>query len=108
MLRIRIGVVAVVVSIGMASIGAQPALAQTSDAMVSTPASSSTPKETLKAQRKAQRKAARAKRNAELKELEKNGFNPTSDQDNYPQNIQNSERKTAKSKAAEGASASGK
>ncbi|TDG03268.1 DUF4148 domain-containing protein [Paraburkholderia guartelaensis] len=44
--------------------------------------------------RKEARKQARAQRNAELKQLEKNGYNPaTSNDANYPQDIQNAERK---------------
>jgi hypothetical protein len=46
--------------------------------------------------RKEARKQARAQRNAELKQLEKNGYNPaTSNDANYPQDIQNAERKAA-------------
>ena len=37
---------------------------------------------------------------AELKDLEKNGYNPAGDQTNYPQNIQNAEKKSAAAKAA--------
>ena len=38
-------------------------------------------------------KAARAKKNAELKALEKNGYQPGADLTSYPQNLQNAERK---------------
>jgi hypothetical protein len=60
----------------------------------------STPKQIQKAQRKADRKAARAKNSAELKSLEKNGYQPGDDQINYPQNIQDAEKKAAKGKPA--------
>lgn len=68
--------------------------AQTSDAHVSTgsgAAGASTPKQI----RKAQRKAARVKKNAELKALEKNGYQPGDDLNNYPQNVQDAEHKAA-------------
>ncbi|MEM5425954.1 MULTISPECIES: DUF4148 domain-containing protein [Paraburkholderia] len=51
---------------------------------------------TSKAQRKEARKQARAQRNAELKKLEENGYNPAAGNDpNYPNDIQNAERKAA-------------
>jgi hypothetical protein len=46
-----------------------------------------------KAARKQARKEARAKRNAELKQLEQNGYEPGRDDPNYPQNLQNAQRK---------------
>jgi hypothetical protein len=55
----------------------------------------STPKEV----KKAQRKAARAKKNAELSALEKNGYNPNGEQNTYPQNIQNAQKKVDAQKA---------
>jgi uncharacterized membrane protein len=77
-----------------ALLGAAAAFAQTSDALtatVSDASGASTPKEI----RKAQRKAARAKKNAELKTLEKNGYQPGGDLTNYPQNLQNAEHKAS-------------
>jgi hypothetical protein len=71
------------------------AFAQASD----TAAASAPSKATAKAQRKAARKAARTKKNAELKDLEKNGYQPGGDQNNYPQNLQNAEKKSAAAKA---------
>lgn len=54
-----------------------------------------------KAQRKAARKEARAKKNAELKKLEDAGYNPGAGNDNnYPQDIQNAEKKVAHPSAA--------
>lgn len=96
MYRIRMAALALVVSVATAGLTAPVAMAQTADT------AASTPKQAQKAQRKADRKAARAKKNAELKDLEKNGYNPAGDQTNYPQNIQNAEKKsaTAKAKAA--------
>jgi Ni/Co efflux regulator RcnB len=44
--------------------------------------------------KKAQRKQAHAKKNAELSQLEKNGYKPNSDDATYPTDIQNAERKT--------------
>jgi hypothetical protein len=49
--------------------------------------------------KKAQRKAARAKKNAELGALEKNGYNPSGEQNTYPQNIQNAQKKVDAQKA---------
>lgn len=54
---------------------------------------------TTKAERKAAHKQARAKKNAELKKLEANGYNPAAKDPNYPNDIQKAEKK-----AGEGAS----
>jgi hypothetical protein len=54
-----------------------------------------------KEQRKAARKEARAKKNAELKRLQQNGYNPAARSDlNYPQDLQRAERKAAAGQAA--------
>ncbi|WP_322030477.1 DUF4148 domain-containing protein [Paraburkholderia sp. J76] len=54
-----------------------------------------------KAQRKEARKEARDQKNAELKKLEKNGYNPAAGNDsNYPNDIQNAEKKAASPGAA--------
>ena len=58
-------------------------------------------KKQAKAQRKAERKAAHAKNAAELKKLEDNGYRPTMNDPNYPQNLQNAQKKA---NAAAGAS----
>ncbi|CAE6790400.1 MULTISPECIES: DUF4148 domain-containing protein [Paraburkholderia] len=58
----------------------------------------STPKQVQKAQRKAARKEARAKKNAELRNLEKNGSVPGSDDVHYPQDPQNAQTKYAPAK----------
>lgn len=46
-----------------------------------------------KAQRKAARQQARAKKNAELKQLEENGYQPGRADPNYPQDLQNAQKK---------------
>lgn len=98
MLNIRLAASALVLSASLAGLYAPVAMAQTSDAAASTPST----KAAAKAQRKADRRAARAKKNADLKSLEKNGYQPASDQKDYPQDLQNAEKKSAaaKSKAA--------
>ncbi|MDR5774069.1 DUF4148 domain-containing protein [Caballeronia sp. LP006] len=65
-------------------------------------AGASTPKQV----KKAQRKEARAKKNAELGELEKNGYNPGGEQNDYPQNLQNAQAKVNAKKAGQPAPAS--
>ncbi|MEZ0602847.1 DUF4148 domain-containing protein [Paraburkholderia sp. IW21] len=55
---------------------------------------------TTKAQRKAARKQARAKKNAELKQLESNGYNPARKDPNYPQDLQNAQKKAGMGAAA--------
>jgi hypothetical protein len=96
MLRIRMAALAVVASIAVAAPTAPVAMAQSTDT------AASTPKQVQKTQRKAARKAARAKKNAELKTLEQNGYKPGGDQVNYPQNVQDAEKKAAAAKAASG------
>ncbi|RQR27587.1 DUF4148 domain-containing protein [Burkholderia sp. Bp9142] len=54
-----------------------------------------------RAQRKAERKAARAKSGAELKRLEAAGYKPAANDPNYPEDLQNAEKKAG---AAAGAS----
>lgn len=48
---------------------------------------------TPKAQHKAARKAHRAAKNAELKKLEQNGYNPGQNDPQYPNKLQNAEKK---------------
>lgn len=69
------------------------AQAQPASDQASTMDSSSTSKPAQKATKKAERKARREKKNAELKTLEKNGYNPSGNQLRYPQNVQHAERK---------------
>jgi hypothetical protein len=73
---------------------------QTEPMAQSTATAASTPKQVAQAQRKAEPKALRTKRNAELNKLEKSGYNPTGDQPNYPQDLQNAEDKAKGGKAA--------
>lgn len=83
-----------------------PALAQSSDdsapdsAAASAPATKAQQKAQQKAQRKAARKQARAKNTAELKKLESNGYQPSQNDPNYPQNLQNAEKKANAGQAA--------
>ncbi|MGA3249775.1 MAG: DUF4148 domain-containing protein [Paraburkholderia sp.] len=55
--------------------------------------SASAPAKTTKAERKAARKQARAKKNAELKKLEDAGYHPSQNDPNYPQDLQNAQKK---------------
>ncbi|POR52320.1 hypothetical protein B0G62_105290 [Paraburkholderia eburnea] len=90
---------------------AAPVFAQDASAPAATaPATASAPltkeqkaaaKKQARAQRKAERKAARAKNNAELKKLEDAGYKPANNDPNYPQNLQDAQKKAA---AAQGAS----
>lgn len=83
-------------------IDASPAFAQASGTAASAATAASTPKQV----RQAQRQAARAKKNAELKTLEKNGYQPGADLTDYPRNLQNAQQKAA-SKATGAVPASG-
>ncbi|MGU7772679.1 hypothetical protein ACV229_21215 [Burkholderia sp. MR1-5-21] len=102
MIRIRAvsAVVAVATSIGLMLAAAPAAFAQDATDAASATAGAATAKQIKKAQRKAAHKAARAKRNEELRTLEKNGYKPTADENNYPDDVQKAERKAA---AAQGA-----
>jgi hypothetical protein len=55
---------------------------------------------TTKAERKAARKEARAKKNAELKQLEAHGYQPSRNDPNYPNDIQNAQKKAGIGAAA--------
>lgn len=86
---------------------AAPALAQSSGGGSANGASADTAapmapasSATTKAQRKAARKQARAKKNAELKKLEANGYNPSRNDPNYPTDLQNAEKKAGAGQAA--------
>jgi len=96
MSNLRVAVVAVSMCVGLALVDGPVAVAQTPDTAASTP----------KQVHKAARKAARAKKNAELKALEKNGYSPGGDQVNYPQNVQDAQRKVDAAKAAQAKPAS--
>jgi hypothetical protein len=118
MIRIRIlPAVVLALSASLTLDNSQLAIAQTAQdstqtASVPMGASTATAKQTSKAQRKAalkaERKAARQKRNADLSALEKNGYRMSGgNQTDYPDNLQNAERKAAASKTAAGASSPG-
>jgi hypothetical protein len=55
---------------------------------------------TTKAERKAARKEARAKKNAELKQLEAHGYQPSRNDPHYPNDIQNAQKKAGIGAAA--------
>ncbi|QND98967.1 hypothetical protein SY91_06429 [Burkholderia cenocepacia] len=56
-------------------------------------AAKSEARKAARAKRKAEHKAARAKNTAELKKLEDAGYKPAANDPNYPQNLQNAEKK---------------
>ncbi|KAG8149126.1 DUF4148 domain-containing protein [Burkholderia catarinensis] len=76
---------------------AVPVFAQTEPASApvgaDTKAAKSQARKAARAQRKAEHKAARAKNTAELKKLEDAGYKPAANDPNYPQNLQNAEKK---------------
>ncbi|WP_322027796.1 DUF4148 domain-containing protein [Burkholderia sp. BCC1977] len=53
-----------------------------------------------RAKRKAEHKAARAKNTAELKKLEDAGYKPAANDPNYPQNLQNAQKKAGEAAGA--------
>ncbi|RQS63386.1 DUF4148 domain-containing protein [Burkholderia sp. Bp8963] len=73
----------------------------TQDAKAAAKAAKSQARKEARAQHKAERKAARAKNTAELKKLEDAGYKPAVNDPNYPQNLQDAEKKAG---AAAGAS----
>jgi len=103
--RIRVfSAVVVAVSVSLTLGNPRFANAQDSTSTASVPTGASTAKQISKAQRKAAHKAAREKRNAELRALEKNGYRMSGgNQNDYPENLQNAERKAEVSKASTGA-----
>lgn len=102
MLQRRGAIVRILATLGCMSFlgGAAPAHAQEGSGATAAPAAS-TPKQI----RKAERKAARAKKNAQLKTLEKGGYQPGMDTADYPQNLQNAEHKASSQSAASSSSA---
>lgn len=57
-------------------------------------------KKQAKERRKAERKAARARNSVELKKLEDNGYKPAVNDPNYPEDLQNAEKKANTADAA--------
>jgi hypothetical protein len=55
---------------------------------------------TTKAERSAAAKQRRAKKNAELKQLESNGYSPSRNDPNYPTSLQNAQKKAGIGAAA--------
>lgn len=102
MIRIRAisTLMVVAASIGLGLAAAPGAYAQNAAEPTSASTAVPTPKQVKKAQRKAARKAARAKRNEELRTLEKNGYRPSGDANDYPDDVQKAERKAAAAKGA--------
>ncbi len=96
MLKIRTTPLAVLVLSGAALVTLPAASAFAQDSAASTP----------KQVKKTQRKEARAKKNAELGQLEKNGYNPGGEQNSYPQNIQKAQKRVDAEKAGKPAPAS--
>ena len=95
MFQIRKAAITAAASFVFFGLGVPNAMAQSAAA----DSASSTPKQVQKAQRKAARKVAHAKKNAELKTLEKNGYLPGSNDVHYPQDLPNAEGKRAPAKA---------
>ncbi|MDN7183682.1 DUF4148 domain-containing protein [Caballeronia sp. SEWSISQ10-4 2] len=91
----RVRSITVLASLGIV-LGATPdSFAQSADATPAAPPSTPalTSEQAQKAQRKAERKAARAKNSAELGQLEKNGYNPAADRNDYPDNLRKAQDK---------------
>ncbi|AET93451.1 hypothetical protein BYI23_C013050 [Burkholderia sp. YI23] len=102
-MKTRIPIVALSLIVSAAACVAPLAYAQdtgsTANGSAATGATQAAP--TTKAQKKAARKEARAKKNAELKKLEDAGYNPGRANDpNYPQDIQNAQKKAGIGAAA--------
>lgn len=88
-IRMYAGLTVAVLSVAFAlSAYAQSTPSDSSRGTNPTPAASST-----KMQRKAARKQNHAKKNADLKQLEGAGYNPSRTSPNYPTDVQNAEKK---------------
>jgi hypothetical protein len=97
-LALLIGSMTLVAASGFPSAYAQPGASSTGSGDIAA-ASSAKPS---KAERKAARKQARAKRDAELKKLQANGYQPgKNDESTYPSDLQNAQKKAG---AGQGAS----
>jgi hypothetical protein len=99
--RFRIVLIMAASWIGIGSVWAPATMAQGPDV-----ASATASLQMQKDQRAADRKARREKKNAELRTLKKNGYQPSGDQLNYPQNIENARQKANSQKAGGAASTS--
>jgi len=99
MIKHRAGMCAISTGIVVFMAAAQPAMSQPADGSTVAASNAATAKQLDKAQKKADRKARRAKKNAELGQLEKNGYNPQGDRVDYPQDMQNAQKKADAQKA---------
>lgn len=88
--RIMLGVSVIAMVAGSIPLAA----AQDNGAATAAPSDTTHAKPT-KAERKAARKEARAKKNAELKKLEDAGYQPAANDPNYPNKLQQAEKKAA-------------
>lgn len=87
----RHAITSLIIALGLGSMSL--AYSQTDS---TTPAGDNAPPPTkaqAKANSKAAHKAQRARKNAELKKLEKNGYNPSSNDPQYPDKLQKAEKK---------------
>lgn len=86
----------------------QPASAPGQSGTIGHPASTS--KAEIRAQQKADRKAARKQarqaKNAQLKSLEEQGYGPSADPNQYPENLRDAEKNAGRHKQAPAAPAS--
>ncbi|WP_083654916.1 hypothetical protein [Burkholderia sp. SRS-W-2-2016] len=73
------------------------ACAQGTDAAAPAASAAKPSKAELKAEHKAARKQARAKKNAELKKLEDAGYQPAANDPNYPNKLQEAQKKVGAS-----------
>jgi hypothetical protein len=65
----------------------------------STASAPATTKQAQRAQRKAERRAAHAKNKAEVGKLQQHGYEQNSDNTNYPQDLQNAQKKSGAASA---------
>jgi len=90
--RTKLASIAVSLIMGVVGASAAPLSYAQDTGSTATDATQAAP--TTKAEKKAARKQARAKKNAELKKLEDAGYNPGRANDpNYPQDLQNAQKK---------------
>ncbi|KWF32794.1 hypothetical protein WL88_26015 [Burkholderia diffusa] len=79
--------------------GSSPAATQQGSA-VSSAAERKAARQRARAERKAARKQARTQRRAEMKKLEDSGYSPAANDANYPNSLQNAQKKAAAGTAA--------
>jgi hypothetical protein len=91
---VRFALVMSIISVN-ATVFAQDTVASGSDNTIFNPGAPASGGKLTKEQRKAARKEARAKKNAELKKLQDQGYSPSRNDVDYPQNVQNAQKKAA-------------